>query len=174
MIHYRSYRSAKRASSRYIVEHKLHDRVGALDNWQCCYCGRALQTKPMPNKRGITLDHVQPLVLVVHLPIPLINCEINLVSACLRCNTKMGAKPAKERMLRYGRFNKAKARGDEVLPAIYFASAEQCQGLLSMWHTQPYIGTDQLLPADSYKAQGLELITRNSSIRLRKVSKSRF
>lgn len=164
----------KRASSRYIIEQQLHTRVGDLDNWQCCYCGRALQKKPMPNKRGITLDHLQPLVLLTHLPIALVNCELNLVAACLRCNTKMGAKPAKDRMLRYGRFKKAKARGDEVLPAIYFASVEQCQDLLGTWHSPPYTDISTLLTVDSYKAQGLELIVRNSSIRLRKVSKSRF
>lgn len=151
MRHFRSYKTAKRAVMRHNIENQLHMKLWELDNKECCYCGRRL-SKNFSKKMRLTIDHVQPVVRLVHLPIETINAEVNIVAACQRCNGTLGAISAEHKLLRYGRFRGKPRTGKEWLPAIYFASAERYLDLQDTSHIQPCNDINLLRLADSCTA----------------------
>lgn len=151
MLHFRSYKIVKSAVRWHNLKHQLHMKLWELDSQECCYCGRRL-SKNCTKKTRVTIDHVQPVVRLVHLPIEVINAEVNIVAACTRCNATLGAISADNKILRYGRFRGKPRTGKEWLPAIYFASVEQYLNLQDTSHSLPCTDKDPLQFAGSHTA----------------------
>lgn len=66
-----------------VISFKLRLKVYMRDCFCCRYCGKAMN----PLSDDLTLDHVHPDGN---------STEENLVTACLECNTRKGAKPVEE------------------------------------------------------------------------------
>lgn len=133
MPRFPSYKTVKRASQRYVLAHHIRKVVGELDEWCCVYCGFRLSRSRKTSRQRLTLDHIQPLKYVFHLPLPVVNHPRNIALACYECNSKYGATHARDKEARFGRF---KNGGGYTLPTIYLLSAEEYRHLPSTERTR--------------------------------------
>lgn len=114
-LNHRSYKTVKRAIMRHLRETNLRDIIGTLDKWECVFCGKVKRKNPV----RWTIDHLQPVSRILHMSTHQINAPCNIVLACLRCNTSMGAIGPEHKILRFGRFKNSPTRASEVLPLEY-------------------------------------------------------
>lgn len=146
-LNYRSYKTVKRAIMRHLRETNLRDFIGNLDRWECVFCGKTKRRYPV----RWTVDHLQPVSRILHMQTHQINDPCNVVLACLRCNTSMGAIGPEHKVLRFGRFKNSPLRASEFLPAEYLVLQPVTISLppgryldpLSTSHTPPCTDTNR-------------------------------